>query len=89
VFSQTGGVTGAEAGVAAGTAAVTQTLLTALFGENAVRDLVRIARDDLRLRLAGLFELERRRFDDLLAPHSSTVEIDVLVTALGDLASAR
>jgi hypothetical protein len=89
VFSQTGGVTGAEAGVAAGTAAVTQTLLTALLGENAVRDLVRIARDDLRLRLAGLFELERRRFDDLLAPHSSTVEIDVLVTALGDLASAR
>ncbi len=53
VFAQTGGVTGAEAGVAAGTAAVSQTLLTAVFGENAVRDLVRAARDDLRLRLAG------------------------------------
>lgn len=69
VFSQTGGVTGAEAGVAAGTAAVGQTLLTAVFGENAVRDLVRAARDDLRLRLAGVFEVERSRFDVLLRPH--------------------
>lgn len=66
VFSQTGGFTGAEAGVAAGTAAVSQTLLTAVFGENAVRDLVRVARDDLRLRLAGVFEVERARFDALL-----------------------
>lgn len=69
VFSQTGGVTGAEAGVAAGTAAVSQTILTAVFGENAVRDLVRAARDDLRLRLAGIFEVERNRFDVLLRPH--------------------
>ena len=69
VFSQTGGVTGAEAGVAAGTAAVGQTLLTAVFGENAVRDLVREARDDLRLRLVGVFEVERSRFDALLRPH--------------------
>ncbi|MGB3734805.1 MAG: GTPase domain-containing protein [Ilumatobacter sp.] len=71
VFAQTGGVTGAEAGVAAGTAAVSQTLLTAVFGENAVRDLVRAARDDLRLRLAGIFEVERGRFDALLRSHSS------------------
>lgn len=71
VFAQTGGVTGAEAGVAAGTAAVSQTLLTAVFGENAVRDLVRAARDDLRLRLAGLFEVERSRFDALLRSHSA------------------
>ncbi len=71
VFSQTGGVTGAEAGVAAGTAAVSQTLLTAVFGENAVRDLVRDARDDLRLRLAGIFEVERSRFDALLRSRTS------------------
>jgi hypothetical protein len=69
VFSHTGGVTGAEAGVAAGTAAVGQTLLTAVFGENAVRDLVRAARDDLRLRLVGVFEVERSRFDALLRPY--------------------
>jgi hypothetical protein len=71
VFSQTGGLTGAEAGVAAGTAAVSQTLLTAVFGENAVRDLVRHARDDLRLRLAGIFEVERARFDALLRAAAS------------------
>lgn len=69
VFSQTGGLTGAEAGVAAGTAAVSQTLLTAVFGENAVRDLVRAASDDLRLRLVGVFEVERSRFDALLRRH--------------------
>ncbi len=74
VFSQTGGVTGAEAGVAAGTAAVGQTLLTAVFGENAVRDLVRIARDDLRLRLAGVFEVERSRFESLANSRTGTVD---------------
>ena len=71
VFSQTGGLTGAEAGIAAGTAAVSQTLLTAVFGESAVSDLVREARDDLRLRLAGIFEVERARFDALLRTGSS------------------
>lgn len=89
VFSQTGGVTGAEAGVAAGTAAVTQTLLTAIFGETAVRDLVRIARDDLRLRLAGVFEDERGRFDQLLSPHEATAEIADLQAAVRDLRSVR
>ncbi|WP_420452376.1 ABC transporter [Ilumatobacter sp.] len=88
VFSQTGGFTGAEAGVAAGTAAVGQTLLTAVFGENAVRDLVRDARDDLRLRLAGLFEVERRRFDALLHRHPSERDAPRLVAASDELASA-
>lgn len=40
VFSATGGITGGEAAVAGGTAAVSQTLLTAVFGEQALRDLV-------------------------------------------------
>ena len=66
VFSQTGGVTGGEAAVAGGTAAVSQTVLTAIFGEQAVRDLVELARDDLDKRLRALFELERDRFDQLL-----------------------
>ena len=87
VFAQTGGVTGAEAGVAAGTAAVSQTLLTAVFGENAVRDLVRIARDDLRLRLAGIFEVERSRFDALLRSNSSG-DGDALRRASEELLSA-
>ena len=87
VFSQTGGFTGAEAGVAAGTAAVGQTLLTAVFGENAVRDLVRAARDDLRLRLAGIFEVERSRFDRLLQAHTSG-DPDDLRRASDELQSA-
>ena len=89
VFSQTGGVTGAEAGVAAGTAAVTQTVLTAVFGETAVRDLVRISRNDLRLRLAGLFEEERARFEQLLAAHDPAGQIEVLRTAVDTMAARR
>ena len=68
VFSHTGGLTGGEAGVAAGTAAMSQTVLTAVFGEQAVRDLARRSREDLQLRMAGVFEQERARFDDVLTP---------------------
>ncbi|MEJ7799715.1 MAG: ABC transporter [Ilumatobacter sp.] len=89
VFSQTGGLTGAEAGVAAGTAAVTQTLLTAIFGDSALRELVQTARDDLRLRLAGVFEVERARFDTLLATHSAEDERAVLESAIHAVRTAR
>ncbi len=74
VFSQTGGITGGEAAVAGGTAAVSQAVLTAVFGEQAVRDLARDAREDLINRLSALIELDRRRFDALLGEG----------TALGD-----
>ena len=66
VFSQTGGVTGTEAAVATGTAAVSQTVLTAVFGEQAVRDLARSARENLMARLEGLLEADRKRFEDLI-----------------------
>lgn len=66
VFSQTGGVTGTEAAVATGTAAVSQTVLTAIFGEQAVRDLARSARADLLDRLLRLLDDDRKRFDDLI-----------------------
>ena len=89
VFSQTGGVTGAEAGVAAGTAAVGQTLLSAIFGENAVRELVRQARSDLQLRLAGIFEVERSRFDELLAPIDDDARVDDVVTSARSVAGPR
>lgn len=89
VFSQTGGLTGAEAGVAAGTAAVTQTLLTAIFGDSALRELIQTARDDLRLRLAGVFEVERARFDTLLAGRSAGDEAAVLRSAIDAVRAAR
>lgn len=66
VFSQTGGVTGTEAAVATGTAAVSQTVLTAVFGEQAVRDLARSARENLLERLERLLENDRQRFDELI-----------------------
>lgn len=68
VFSQTGGITGGEAAVAGGTAAVSQAVLTAVFGEQAVRDLARQAREDLLDRLSKLLAHDRERFDKLLAP---------------------
>ena len=89
VFSQTGGITGAEAGVAAGTAAASQTVLTAVFGEQAVRDLARQARQDLQLRLVGLFEAEQRRFDDLLAGLDDTAVDGVAAAAAAVTAANR
>ena len=89
VFSSTGGLTGTEAGVAAGTAAVNQTLLTAIFGDSALRELVRAVRDDLRLRLAGVFDVERARFDQLLAEHASPVSGTDLTEPLAALGRAR
>ncbi len=74
VFSQTGGITGGEAAVAGGTAAVSQAVLTAVFGEQAVRDLARDARENLIDRLSKLLETDRQRFDALLGDG----------TALGD-----
>jgi len=67
VFSSTGGLTGGEAAVAGGTAAVSQTVLSAVFGEQAVRDLVTLVRDDLETRLARVYTVELERFGALLA----------------------
>lgn len=85
VFSQTGGLTGTEAGIAAGTAAVSQTVLTAVFGEQAVRTLARQAREDLQLRLAGLLAEEQRRFLDLLEPVPDPDAISALRAAAASL----
>lgn len=79
VFSQTGGITGGEAAVATGTAAVSQAVLTAVFGEQAVRDLARNARTDLIGRLERLLQQDRERFDQLLG----------LVDSSGDQLRAR
>ena len=85
VFAQTGGVTGAEAGVAAGTAAVSQALLTAIFGDNALRELVKQARRDLATRIAGQFELERSRFDQRVDEYSLDDEVNELRAATDEL----
>lgn len=72
VFSQTGGITGGEAAVATGTAAVSQAVLTAVFGEQAVRDLARNARADLISRLERLLHEDLERFEALLGDASAS-----------------
>jgi energy-coupling factor transporter ATP-binding protein EcfA2 len=62
VFSMTAGLTGLELGVAGGTALLGQKVLEAVFGEDAVRQLARIAREDLHLRCQSLLRDEQERF---------------------------
>lgn len=65
-FIHTGGLTGAEVGVAAATAFLNQKLLSALFGEAAMVELIADARRRLQDVLTTTFDAERARFDDLL-----------------------
>ena len=56
-------VTGAEVAVATGTTVVSQKLLEALFGDQAVRQLAEKAREDLMRQVTALLDRERSRFD--------------------------
>ena len=62
LFSQTAGITGAEIAIGAGTAGVSQTLLSALFGEQAVRELAADAKRLLIDRVSTLLEADANRF---------------------------
>lgn len=76
VFAQTGGLTGGEVAIAGGTAAVSQRLLEALFGDEAVRTLTNDARKDLLARLDRLVTAESERFEhlaDRATPERATV----------------
>ena len=76
VFAQTGGLTGGEVAIAGGTAAVSQRLLEALFGDEAVRNLTNDARKDLLGRLGRLLDAETARFEDVArsaTPEANTV----------------
>jgi energy-coupling factor transporter ATP-binding protein EcfA2 len=82
-FMHTGGLTGAEVGVAAGTAFLNHKLLSALFGEAAMAELIANARRRLDEALATTFAEERARFDALV-PGSD--DLTVLAAALRDAA---
>lgn len=62
VFAHSGGLTGGEVVIAGGTAAVSQRLLEAIFGEEAVRTLAARSRKDLLHRLNRLLDAEAARF---------------------------
>jgi energy-coupling factor transporter ATP-binding protein EcfA2 len=90
VFAQTGGLTGGEVAIAGGTAAVSQRLLEALFGDEAVRNLTNDARKDLLARLRGLLDAEAARFEEVArrAMPDRAVVVE-LRSALADLEAAR
>ncbi len=66
VFSQTGGLVGAEVGVAGGTAVLAQRVLESVFGDDAVRKLAQKAKDELDSRVQLLMSGELARFHALL-----------------------
>lgn len=76
VFAHTGGLTGGEVAVAGGTATLSQAVLTAVFGEQAVRSLVEESRHRLLVRVEEVLAAERHRFDELLGvvPGAATAE---------------
>ncbi len=74
-FVHTGGLTGAEIGVAAATAFLNQKLLSALFGEAAMVELIDAARRRLDAALTETFDEERERFERLLPPAGQLAEL--------------
>lgn len=62
VFAHTGGLVAGEVAVAGGASALSQKILEAVLGDQAVRDLAATARADLRRRVHILLEGERTRF---------------------------
>lgn len=66
VFAHTGGLVAGEVAVAGGASALSQKVLEAVLGDQAVRSLAERARNDLRRRVADLLDGERARFTDRL-----------------------
>ncbi|MEO2109236.1 MAG: GTPase domain-containing protein, partial [Actinomycetota bacterium] len=66
IFASTGGLTGGEVAVAGGTAAFGQAVLSAVFGEQAIRDLATAARTDLLDRVQRLAEDRHEQLRALL-----------------------
>ncbi len=82
VFSQTAGLTGGEVAIAGGTAVLSQRLLEALLGDEAVRMLATQARADLLERVQVLLEGERRRWVDAAPVADAGARIRSSLTAL-------
>ncbi|WP_404392758.1 ABC transporter [Humibacillus xanthopallidus] len=83
-FASTAGVTGAEIGIAGGTAVVGQKLLEAVFGDQAVRELARQARERLLARVEELYAAERERYEGAV----TTVHVDADKTRTLEQAAA-
>jgi hypothetical protein len=90
VFSQTGGLVGAEIGVAGGTAVLAQRVLEAIFGEDAVRRLAKQAKHDLDGRVQALMDVELGRYIAALdAIDTRPEQAGEIVAAVAELESVR
>ncbi|MEV0148693.1 MULTISPECIES: ABC transporter [unclassified Nonomuraea] len=90
VFASTGGLTGIEVGIAGGTSVLSQKLLEAIFGDQAVRTLTVRARDDLRERVRVLMDEEAARYTALLEPvEPPPGTADALMEAAGSVRAHR
>ena len=90
VFVHSAGLSGAELVVAGGTSALSQKVLEAIFGDQAVRSLAARAREDLLARVERLLEGEAARFEDLLDRVTPPPEgADALREALAAVSAAR
>jgi len=89
VFAQTSGLTGAEVAVAGGTATVSQTLLTAIFGEQAMRSLAADARRSLIERVRQIYDDEGGRFIERLEQLDAGPVADELRAAVAELDGSR
>jgi hypothetical protein len=87
-FASTGGLVGAEFGIAGGAAVLGQKLLEAVFGDQAVRRLAELAREDLRVRCERLMQGERSRFARVLEASRVDAEAGGRLRALADDARA-
>lgn len=86
IFATTAGLTGGEVAVAGGTAVVAQKLLEAVFGDEAVRQMTKSAKESLSRR-AGEFLLDdsepfRRELSALHIDPSSGAEVEEILSLL-------
>src|SRR6476659_8546704 len=89
-FASTAGLTGAELGIAGGTAVVGQKLLEAVFGDQAVRELARQAREQLSARVDELYAAERARYEGAVTTlHVDSHQTEQLTAAVAGLRAAR
>ena len=66
-FASTAGITGAEVGIAGGTAVIGQKVLEAIFGDQAVRELARKARERLVEKVTQAYAAEHNRYAEAVA----------------------
>ena len=88
VFASTGGLTGGEVVVAGGASALSQKVLEALLGDQAVRSLATQARADLRRRVDELLAAEAARFTDLVDAAAGDPDHAEVVRAAGRAVTA-